>query len=275
MREHPGEKVTQYHVCDIFRQAYEKVASISNATSGFAKTGIWPVDREVFTDADFAASDNLTAENGMKEAQQTLDVVEELVDEEGLHENDPVTQVQTSTCEQTVTQPTTVDLPMALPAGTPSTSRTVPVSTLSSNGPMLCVTLEQISPLPTPATQKQQRRQSKGAQKAMVLTESPYKNDLETKKKTCVNRVQKKRDKPAPKKKVQPPKKKLQVGPQTKEAVVEVEVNEEEWYCFMCDQSLVEDMVKCDLCYKWSHERCAGANFDKGMIGFICDLCKA
>jgi hypothetical protein len=44
-------KITQ-----LLGEAYGRAASVANVVSGFARTGIWPVDPNVFEDSDFAPS---------------------------------------------------------------------------------------------------------------------------------------------------------------------------------------------------------------------------
>ena len=51
MRQHPMRTITQ-----LLGEAYGRAASVANAVSGFARTGTWPVDPNVFEDSDFAAS---------------------------------------------------------------------------------------------------------------------------------------------------------------------------------------------------------------------------
>ena len=50
--------MTQYEVCKLFGEVYSKAATLDKATSGFRKAGIWPLNRGVFSDEDFAGSDN-------------------------------------------------------------------------------------------------------------------------------------------------------------------------------------------------------------------------
>ena len=49
----PGQVVTEYYVAGLFRQAYEKTASIEKAVTGFRMTGIYPLDENIFTEEDF------------------------------------------------------------------------------------------------------------------------------------------------------------------------------------------------------------------------------
>ena len=52
--------MTQFEAAAIFTEAYANSATISNAASGFRASGIWPVDRSVFAEQEFVASDNIS-----------------------------------------------------------------------------------------------------------------------------------------------------------------------------------------------------------------------
>jgi hypothetical protein len=52
----PGRCVTQFHAAAIFGKAYCRAATIGNVVNGFARAGVWPVDRNVFQDHDFSAN---------------------------------------------------------------------------------------------------------------------------------------------------------------------------------------------------------------------------
>ena len=45
-----------YEVASLFRDAYEKTATMAEASSGFRSTGIWPFNPDVFDEAEFAQS---------------------------------------------------------------------------------------------------------------------------------------------------------------------------------------------------------------------------
>lgn len=57
LKNHPGRTVTHFQVAEIFNAAYMKAATIKNATSGFASTGISPLNPDVFPEWMFSASD--------------------------------------------------------------------------------------------------------------------------------------------------------------------------------------------------------------------------
>jgi len=42
---------------ELFREAYGKAATVQNATSGFAKSGIFPLNDSIFTEEDFVVAE--------------------------------------------------------------------------------------------------------------------------------------------------------------------------------------------------------------------------
>lgn len=53
---HPGRVMQVFDLPPIFKRGLELAAGESNVTSGFRKTGIWPLDRQIFQDIDFLPS---------------------------------------------------------------------------------------------------------------------------------------------------------------------------------------------------------------------------
>lgn len=56
-RQHPGRPVTELEFGELFASAYNDVASVAKAESGFRKTGIHPFNRNIFSDDDFVAAE--------------------------------------------------------------------------------------------------------------------------------------------------------------------------------------------------------------------------
>ena len=56
LRNHPGGVVTTFQAAELFNVAYTRAATPTNAINDFKNTGIWPIDRNVFGDEEFAAS---------------------------------------------------------------------------------------------------------------------------------------------------------------------------------------------------------------------------
>nr|CAI5830715.1 unnamed protein product [Callosobruchus analis] len=53
LRTNPGVPVSQYNMTPLLNEAYANAASIATIQNGFRRAGIWPVDRAVFSQADF------------------------------------------------------------------------------------------------------------------------------------------------------------------------------------------------------------------------------
>ena len=55
LRNHPGQVVTTFQIAGLFSAAYLRASTHVTAINGFRKTGLWPLDRDVLQDCDFAA----------------------------------------------------------------------------------------------------------------------------------------------------------------------------------------------------------------------------
>lgn len=146
MRAHPGLGVAEHRVCRFFATAYGKAASIATAVNGFQTTGIWPVDRHVIHDSEFAPA-AVTEQPNLPPSYiggQTLPSLPNL----------PPSDVGGQTLPP---------LPNLPPSDVGEQTQRVGV--------------ESISPLPVraPLVDGKRRRSSMGA---TILTDSPYKNTL-------------------------------------------------------------------------------------------------
>ncbi|KAL1446005.1 hypothetical protein WDU94_012268 [Cyamophila willieti] len=59
---HPGRAVSIYEVAELFSKAFSKAATIDNAVNGFLKTGLHPVNRNVFPDHLYAPAETTERE---------------------------------------------------------------------------------------------------------------------------------------------------------------------------------------------------------------------
>ncbi|KAJ4430608.1 hypothetical protein ANN_19196 [Periplaneta americana] len=56
MRELPGQRLNVQHIASLVGVAFPRASNMQIAMNGFRHTGLWPVDRNVFSEADFAPS---------------------------------------------------------------------------------------------------------------------------------------------------------------------------------------------------------------------------
>lgn len=70
MWAHSGRNIIQFQISELFGEAYGRAAT---AVSGFAETGIWPTDPNVFNDSDFVSLQDPENENCVASLQGTTD----------------------------------------------------------------------------------------------------------------------------------------------------------------------------------------------------------
>lgn len=278
LRCHPGLTVSQYQVAQLLGDAYARAAVMANAMSGFRKSGIWPVDRNVFSDADFAPADVLTTNQSLnrRENESNSDSNSDSDDEPLAHyfkaneTTKPETEESASEPNESTSRPKTdastskpsTSKPKAAASTLKASTSKLEAEALSTSSFKVkastssCEAAENMSIeeiLLSPVAKKTNKKY-RGAQKAQLITASPYKDELEAKqasldkKKNVSRKVQ--LDSPSiPKKK---------------------KINENEWYCKFCKECIIEDMIQCLKCRDWIHESCANVASTET---FICDFC--
>ncbi|CAH1963229.1 unnamed protein product [Acanthoscelides obtectus] len=241
LRSNPGNTVTQYNMTGLLSDAYAKTASISNVMGGFKRTGIWPVDRTVFSDADFIAASALL-ENDSETAREDLGAINPR--ETTIEPEDEATE-------------------------RPVKSNSTELNN-NCNSTDLNTSIEEIYPLPE---NKGNAKKRKLSQPAVILSSTPYKDELESKRNQRQNSIKK-------------VKKNLGLSSTSlfearddqsstsKSDVVnaQIEYDTTEWYCHICEENIIQDMVKCMKCEKWAHTSCAGTK--KQIKKYVCENCK-
>lgn len=267
-KQHPGRIINQYDVAKLFREAYLKGASPRNAVSGFASSGIWPYNPNLFGEEDFAPSNTMDAAlniNVPSSAMVTIPEQNSLGDLEANKEN------AISTLEAVAGPSNTKSYQ---PADSWSSSDDEPLSSKRSRQQLHCrhvtpikVTLtcssniartvpppnfqgecemttyyspSVIRPLPAPCPKKCIRKRKTG--KAEVLTSTPIKLEQRAKLKES----------------------KIKMPKLPKEFTTKKKQKDKQQYnCLICDELYqevkghpIEDWIQCSGCHLWSHEAC-------------------
>jgi len=184
MLAHPGQRVTDYDLCEIFSGAYQKVATIDKATKGFRSSGIFPYNPDVFCDEDYAPA-TVTEQQEQQNHTSTVNA-----DVSALPQHRKRTK-QTKQPTTPVAHPSTVNADISPePQRRKKKQRkqaTTPVAQPECHTPRTHrptrVSVVDISPLPRASCSGIRKRK---AESSSVITSSPYKAFLESKKKKAV-----------------------------------------------------------------------------------------
>lgn len=226
LRTNVGRTVSMFQVSALIGEAYGYSATVRNATNAFRATGIWPIDRNIFNETDFAASRVL---NG----QDKPDIEQQLQPESSSDDDQPLINL--------------------VHRKRPSTSS-------------LAVSIQDISPLPVKKHAKPIIARKSRTQEAVELTSSPYKNDLEALRtkpsRSGLNNL----------KKVSSKSLKTLTAEIGSSKTKKYGTESENWFCNICCENRVAEMIQCMSCKTWQHAKCAKVS-GKGKV-FHCAKCK-
>nr|CAH7716946.1 unnamed protein product [Callosobruchus chinensis] len=191
LRSNVGRTVSQYQVAALLNEAYSRAATLENAANGFRASGVWPVNRHVFQDSDFVAYEVVLAPS--KQQDNTLQTNSpapstECNDESEAEDSLPLSILRKHLLSQ-VTPPKVVMDPVEVASNyngcNPSTMKqaaTINGCGINHNEPstskyFLSTSLDEIAPLPK--AKEEYSRKYKGIQRAVIITSSPYKDELQ------------------------------------------------------------------------------------------------
>jgi len=293
LRNNPGRLVTQYQVSRLLGEAFLLAATPTIAVKGFRKCGIVPINRNVFTELDFAPATTTEIPNPITSPSE--DHQQESRGQQNSHAETVLPRPSTSSAmislpmpnkptSTPVSQPTKENVPVA-PADTttPSTS-----TSDSTSFVMPCtsfsVSPQSIIPIPKVNIVKRQTKRKKGS--ATVLTSSPYKAELVAAKEEKEEKERQKKIKLELKKEkgvVKKQQNRKQVCEKTKTKPVyqklfrDSDSDTSDVDCLFCGSYFSkskdkEGWIRCSGCHQWAHEACAGCEEDDD--DFVCDICK-
>lgn len=282
----------------LFGQAYLQAATMLTAMNGFRKCGIWPLDRNVFSDADFIASETTNTETLPSEninlestsqvpttststpiegTQQEIDISEVTLDE-------PYIPAQKDTsADRAITESIVSSEVLPQPSTSAHLNKDMtPERQIQPASSSFSVTPESIIAIPKEVRTKERKLRRRG--KTAILTASPYKNDLinEINKRQKVNKTTDKKETDNKKaQKQKPEKKKAEKKNITKRRKKESDTDssgdeENDCPCIYCGylySESTEGWVICSVCHGWAHNSCAGVDEDDE-DAHICELCQ-
>ncbi|XP_018578256.1 uncharacterized protein LOC108916477 [Anoplophora glabripennis] len=290
LRTNPGKVITLWQVASLFGSAFVNAATMRTAMKGFEKTGIWPLDMSVFTEDDFLPS-----------APTDIDIVPRppMTAEDEL---DSITQPKNPTTEALPPSPslTASTLPIVTVASTPNkpiqersqpgcsrdTGIAIEPATPSS---FVLASPESVLAVPKVSSQKQ-RKVNRKRGKAEILTDSPYKNELNESLQLIKRKKEEKEIKAATrnlkfssnvngkttaKKSTMTSKKNIAAKQYEEDESESSDSSDAE--CLYCNEfysKSIEGWIACVKCHKWAHNSCGGIDEEDDDTVFICEFCR-
>lgn len=293
-KAHAGRIINQNDIAGIFSSAYVKAATAQNAINGFKTTGIYPTNRYIFDESEFAPS-SVTERPLNQETEELEKRQPEVIDPQPAGAStptaDPVPLITDNSSEvlslEELPESSTTEVAPILDTLINKLQITpvkrVPLNDITDsatsfeldNVPSTSTvhfTPMAIRPLPKVCPNKTNRRRQ--PQKAEILTSTPIKEDQrlkllkknksknETLKKITENLKENlKSEKKG--KKIEKPKKKTNEKKKRSGCP-----------CLICGELYedppTEDWIQCDDCKMWAHDECTSYS---GIGAFFCDYC--
>ncbi|XP_046969743.1 uncharacterized protein LOC124537073 [Vanessa cardui] len=294
-----GKKITQNDLASLFRKAFQKIATIPKAEAGFAATGIYPLNPDVFTDEDFVAADILNSKvvvsaEEIRDRDNKTPETQTILDESIKYDQPTHYQANSSKSSSLadVIEPVSTNVPRTSVFEKPTDIYINPTPSTSGCGKTISVR----DLLPLPSQSKDKRKKLSRKKHATILTGTPHKQVLVEKenrkitkeKKTPTLRIksEKKTIKRKGKSMEKDIKRVLQNKNRRNESTSDSEVEmtdlrededtdadgDCENKCIICDDygQHNELWYRCVLCGLWAHAECSGCDSPEG---YICDLC--
>lgn len=259
MTNHPGERITDYVMGPLIKEAFIKAFSPTNILKGFEKSGIYPFNNDIFSDHEFMGA---------------MSVISHPAAADSIIQTEVVSEVQQTETAPVQDEAATEDRPLS---PQPGTSREPDYSENVNNSkrtPTKKIRITDISPLPIPKPFHLNKRKRK-QEKSEEITASPYKLELEMKMSERKNAIKVTRNIG----KIEAKKNKKMTSCSNKQQTCNEEQendDNDDVCCLMCGEKYgltQEEWIQCWECKQWCHENCS--DFEKEHnITFVCDLCR-
>lgn len=303
LRSNPGKVITLFQISTLFGSAFIQSATMKTAINGFKGTGIWPTDPAVFTESDFLPADTTDIEQvgpSTQEAIETPSTSEKEKEEEFSTEAEVEKENPPLLCGKRgiASQPTDNVIVRPTPAkqirllgnddATPGCSWMSNDGSTSSSG--FHVSPQHLIPIPKIRGSAKRTKRKRG--KTAILTDSPYKQELEAaikekeEKKTAMEekarmRLFKKENKKIAVKTKGKCMKKSGKPNQLKKQTKMYDSDSDECsdcecsYCGKFYSKSIEGWIACSTCKKWAHNSCAGVLSEDDEAVLVCKFCES
>lgn len=299
MLRYPGKPITIYDISEIAGYAYPLAFSKTNMISGFAVTGIWPLNPNIFSADEFLSSS--VTDRSFQNIEAESNNMEPLAVNPESVQTDPEPQKDSEPAIETgVTMPTTVSDQQEMSHIHDQVQISSTVS--STPGPSCAlvsqtITPEQVRPFPKAGPRKSINRKRKG--KTSILTDTPVKDkiisellmrkkvkkgkseavgDVGLRTKNCRKKLENMMSETASKKGKQKEKESLvkKAKRRQKQKLAEESSSDSDsdsCVCLVCLDSYAnsasgEKWIQCTSCRFWAHEQCT----DGGAF-YVCQNC--
>lgn len=260
MRNHPGKTMSIYDIPPIAKDALPLAATPKNIQAGFAAAGIFPFNKNIFSDDEFlpaAVTDRPNPENDLKADVSLNEVIPEIQIGGQTNIETQITSNSSSSKRDSLPLACSIDLePVNLPGPSGITTYFSP---------------EDLRPTPK-AEKRVATRKGRKSGRSAIWTDTPNKEELENDKKRKELKEQKKKAKQSGAKR-NICKTKTKAKAKTIDASSSSE--DEETFCLICSEPFSnsrskETWLQCTSCFKWAHEECT----DKSPY-FVCIHCNS
>lgn len=289
LRLNPGKVITLWQIASLFGSAFINAATMRTAMKGFEKTGIWPVNMGVFTDADFLPSAPTDIEITLSAQVPVEATSASTPSTSNSVQSSDFTPVSTENAPAAESFQKDTDLGNVEDEIRPScywNTEIIIKSPVSSSFPHASPV--QVMAVPK-ATSKEKRKTNRKKGKAEILTASPYKNELQQSLEEASRKKEEKERKAVTKKLKLDAKGKTVFSGKGKSVVQKRKtsnrkVQEEDsdvsdtsdaecLYCNDFYSTSTEGWIACGKCHRWAHNSCANIDSDDDEAVHICQSC--
>lgn len=287
LRTNPGRVATLHQLSTLFSAAFIRAATMPTAINGFRKTGIWPVNASVFSDADFlpSAATEVEDESAVDCQAEPSNNISDV--RKGNSNNNSCTAIEQHRSDNN-TSPIFLTSKATIPVGEKTPEKIETNSAIEpqpSTSRMNDSSFPLSSPtaiIPIPQTRQTVKRVRRKKGKTVILTSTPYKDELEesveAKNKKTLRQIAVKRkiEDPGGSKKTKKgnkKKSKLIAKDDSSDSEVSHDSDAECLYCGDLYSISSEGWIACSMCLRWAHNSCAGVDDEDSEATLICEFC--